>query len=297
MPEESQLTWYVVPSIIAISIFIAAIFIEFVARKHAAIKKLEEVLKSGSFLSPTILSITIGVLLIVSGAYHFLFAPGLALGESAFHVILRYAEIIIGIGLVIGIFRRLMTAGMIALFIAAFFAFPYLKVLDYSIYAGVAAYLFLVHRDALSFSFFFHPIGKKEMLDTQRKYAFPILRFIAGLSLAYAAFHHNILLPEGAVAFVEQKPLLNIMQSIIGMETFSHGLFVFQAGVFGMMFGLLLTFGLLERITSTIIIIGLLLGIGFVGVTFLPVAIPYFAVVYIVFTGNQFEDREKVAKG
>lgn len=297
MPEESQLTWYIVPSIIAISIFIAAIFIEFVARKHAAIRKLEEVLKSGSFLSPTIISVTIGILLIVSGIYHFLFAPGLALGEAMLHVILRYAEIIIGIGLVIGIFRRTVTAGMIALFVAAFFAFPYLKVLDYSIYAGIAIFLFLVHRDALSFSFFFHPLGKKEILDTQRKYAFPILRFIAGFGLAYAAFHHNLLLPEGAVAFVEQKPLLNFMQSIVGIETFSHSLFIFQAGVFGIMFGLLLAFGLLERITSTIIMIGLLFGIGFVGVTFLPVAIPYFAVIYTVFTGNQFEERKKVAKG
>lgn len=297
MPEESQLTWYVVPSIIAISIFIAAIFIEFVARKHPAIKRLEEILKNGSFLSPTILSITIGALLIVNGYYNFLFAPGLALGESLMHTILRYAEIIIGIGLVIGIFRRTIMTGMIALYVAAFFAFPYLKVLDYAIFAGIAIYLFLVHRDALSFSFFFHPIGKKEILDKQRKYAHPLLRFIAGAGLAYAALNHNILFPDGAVAFVEQKPLLNIMQSIVGIENFSHGLFVFQAGVFGMLLGLLLAFGLLERITATLIAIGLLFGIGFVGITFLPVAIPYFAVMYIVFTGNQFEEREQALKG
>jgi uncharacterized membrane protein YphA (DoxX/SURF4 family) len=297
MENTNQLAWYIAPIVVAILVFVAAIFLEFGARKHKAIKKLEEILKSGSFLSPTILSIAVGLLLIVSGSYNFLFAPGLALDTSLFHTILKYAEIVIGIGLILGIFIRPITFGVIALYIAAFFAFPFLKSLDYLIFGGIAVYLFLVHRDALSFSFFFHPLGKKELLDNQRKHALPILRFCAGIGLAYAAFHHNILRPESAIAFVEQKPLLNIMQSIMGIETFSHSLIVLQAGIFGILLGLLLAFGLIERITSIIILIGLLLSIFIVGITFLPIAIPYFAVIYIIFTGNQFEGREKAAKG
>lgn len=297
MENSNQLIWYVIPTLIAVAILVIAVFLEFGARKNIAIKKLAEVLKSGAFLSPTILSIIIGILLIFSGLKDFIFAPGLELGDSLFYIILKIAQIVIGIGLVLGIFIRLMTLGLIALFIASFFTFPALSVLDYLIFVGIAIFLFLVHRDALSFSFFFHPVQKNELFDKYRKYAVPILRFIAGFGLAYAAFHHNILRPEPAIAFLEQKPLLNFMQSILGIESYSNAFLVFHAGILGILMGILLAFGLLERFTSSLIAIGLLLSVFIGGWYFLPISLPYFAVIYVIITGNQFEGREKVEKG
>jgi uncharacterized membrane protein YphA (DoxX/SURF4 family) len=289
---DKEINSYIVPVVIAIFIFIAAIFIEFISRKHNAIKKLKNILRNGAFLSPTILSITTGIILTISGFKHFLLAPGLGLNNSFFHLLLQYSEIIIGIMLILGVFIRLMTLGLIALFICAFFIFPVIEIFDYLVFAGIGIYLFLVHRDALSFSFFFHPVGKKEIFDKYRKYALPILRFSAGIGVAYAAFNHNILNPSGAISFIEEKPILNIMQSIIGIESYSHASFVFQIGVFGMLIGLLLAFGLLERITSILISIALLLSIFIVGPSFLPIALPYFAILYIVMTGNPFENKK-----
>lgn len=297
MESSDQLIWYVVPAVIALGVLIMAIFLESGARKNRAIKKLGEVLKSGAFLSPTVLSIAIGFVFIISGTKGFLFTPAMALDDSTFHLVLKYGQIVIGIGMVVGVFKRLMTLGIVALFVAAFFTFPALKILDYSVFVGIGVYLFLVHRDALSFSFFFHPIGKHELFDSYRKYALPILRVLAGLGLAYAAYHHYILDSQSAIAFVDEKPLLNFMQSTFGVQSFTNEILVFQTGVVGILAGLMLALGLLERLTASLIGIGLLVTLFIIGPTFLPVSIPYFALIYIVITGNQFEEREKIEKG
>jgi len=291
-----QLSWYVVPIIVAFSVFILAAILEFIARKNASINKLIDILKRGSFLSPTFLSIITGVLLIMGGFNNYLFAPGMPLDDSILGWILRVGQLVIGLGLALGIFIRLVNIGLLACFIAGFFVFPYMEMLDYTIFAGIAVFLFLVHRDALSFSFFFHPVEKTELLDHYRKYALPILRFVAGATLAYAALHHNILDNSGAVAFVEAKSELNLIQSIFGIESYTHFWFVIHTGIFSILLGLLLAFGLLERLVSIIIGIGLLVSIFIGGFSFLQIVLPYFAVIYIIITGNQFEERERFAK-
>lgn len=296
MNGSHDLVWYIAPVSIAIVIFIVAVFLEFGARKSIAIKKLINVLRSGAFLDPTVLAITIGFLLIIGGWQNFLFAPGLALGGSTLDLVLRYSQVVIGTGLVLGIFIRLFNLGMLALFVAAFFAFQPLRVLDYMIFAGIAIFLFLVHRDALSFSFFFHPMDKKGVFDNYRKYALPILRFLAGVGLAYAAFHHNILNPLPSIEFLNQNPLLNIMQSIFGIESYTHAMLTFQIGVLGILAGFLLAFGILERVVSITIAFCLLFLLFIKGISFIPVAIPYFAVVYIVITGNLYEEREFIER-
>jgi hypothetical protein len=291
-----QIEWYIVPIIVALSVFILAAILEFIARKNASINKLIRILKRGAFLSPTFLSIVAGVLLIAGGFDNYLFAPGMPLDESTLSLILRIAQLIIGTGLILGIFIRLVNIGLLACFLAGFFIFPAADMLDYSIFAGIAVFLFLVHRDALSFSFFFHPIEKKELFDHYRRFALPILRFIAGATLAYAALHHNILDNSAAVSFVEARPMLNIMQSVFGIEDYTHFWFVIHTGIFSILLGALLAFGLLERIASIIIGIGLLISVFIGGFNFLQIVLPYFAVIYITITGNQFEDRERFAK-
>lgn len=294
---NDQLSWYIVPIIVAASIFLLAIIIEFIARKNLSVKKLLDLLKRGSFLSPTFLSLLVGIILILAGIQNFLFAPGLYLAENSyFSLILRLAQLAIGLSLILGSFIRLSTLGLIGCFIAGFFMFPALDMLDYSIFLGVGIFLFLVHRDALSFSFFFHPVEKKEFFDQYRKYALPILRFLAGFTLAYAAWHHNILDNAAAIAFLDGRPLLNFMQSLFGIESYTNFWFVIHTGIFSILLGSLLAFGLLERITATIIGIGLIFTILIGGLNFAPVVLPYFAIIYIIFTGNQFEEREKIEK-
>lgn len=296
MGEQDHLTWYIVPIIIAIAIFIFAAIVELVSRKNISIRKLLEILKSGAFLSPTFLSIITGVVLIVAASQNFLFAPGLALNDSLFSIILRIGQLVIGLSLILGIMIRLSTLGLIACFVAGFFIFPYYDMLDYTLFLGIGVFLFLVHRDALSFSFFFHPVEKHELFDHYRKYAFPVLRFIAGLTLVYAALRHNIIDYMPAVNYLEQRPLLNFMQSLFGFDWYSNFWFVIHTGIFSVLLGSLIAFGFLERLTSTIIGIGLIMAIFIGGVNFLPIILPYFAIIYIIITGNQFEERETFVK-
>ncbi len=282
MPEESSFAPYVVPTVVAVSVFLLAALVHFTAKKNSSIKRLGEILRTGSFLDSTVLSITIGILLINSGIQNYLFAPGVALGESFPHMIFRFAQIVIGTGLVVGTFTRLCTIGIIALFAGGFFFFPPLEMLDYIVFMGVGFFLFLVHRDVLSFSFFFQPLEKKGFLDKYRKHALPILRFITGIGLVFISINHNIIDPEPAIKFLQERPILNI----------SHSVLVLNAGIFGALLGTLLAFGFIPRFVSTIIAIGLVFVVIVGGPSFLPIAVPYFAIAYIVITGNQFEERE-----
>jgi len=286
MIEEDFLSWYIVPTVIAVFIFLLAIFLEFVARKNSSIMRLSEILKTGAFLDSTVLSITVGVLLISSGVQNYLFAPGIGLDNSIPHMIFRFAQIIIGTGLVVGTFTRLCTIGLVALFIGGFFFFPVFDMLDYSVFMGIGLFLFLVHRDVLSFTFFFHPLEKKGFLDRYRKYALPILRFITGAGIIFISIHHNIIDPAPTITFIQEKLLSN----------YDHSILVFNAGVFGALIGALLAFGLIERFVATIVAIGLVIAVIIGGISFLPIAVPYFAIAYIVITGNQFEEREMKEK-
>jgi len=292
MNEDGLLSWYIIPTVIAVSVFLLAIFLEFVARKNSSIVRLGELLKTGAFLDSTVLSITIGILLISSGVQNYLFAPGIGLEDSIPHMVFRYTQIVIGMGLVVGTFTRLCTVGIVALFIGGFFFFPALRMLDYILFMGIGLFLFLVHKDVLSFAFFFHPLEKKGFLDKYRKYALPILRFITGAGLIFVSVHHNIIDPQPAINFIQERPLLNVMQSVFGLQDYSNALLVFNAGIFGILMGALLAFGLLERFVASVLAIGLILMVIVGGVSFLPIAVPYFAIAYIVITGNQFEERE-----
>lgn len=295
---SDQLTWYIVPIVVAVTIFLIAAIVEYFARKNLSVKKLLDLLKKGSFLSPTFLSLLVGIILILAAIQNFLFAPGLVLVDDSYlSLVLRLGQLAIGLSFVLGSFIRLSTLGLIACFIAGFFMFPALDMLDYSIFLGIGIFLFLVHRDALSFSFFFHPVDKKEFFDKYRKYALPIIRILTGITLAYAAWHHNIYDNAAAITFLEARPLLNFMQSIFAFESYTNYWFVIHTGIFSILMGALLTFGLLERVVATIIGIGLIITIFIGGLNFAPVVLPYFAIIYIIYTGNQFEEREKIEKG
>ncbi|MBU1445717.1 hypothetical protein KKD70_00440 [Patescibacteria group bacterium] len=291
MGQDNQLIWYITPVVVCVAILLIAIVLEFFAKKSQAIRNLAELLKSGAFLSPTILTIAIGVLLIIGGVQDFLFGPAFTLDTSTFHTVIKYGQIAVGACLVLGVFTRLMTLGIIALFISAFFIFPTLSVLDYSIFVGVSIFLFLIHKDALSFSFFFEPIGKKGFLDRYRKYALPILMFITGASITYSILHHTWLSGGKAVAYLNANPDLNIIRSIFGVSSFTNEHLVFNICAVGVLMGILLAFGLLERITAILIGTATIILLFVIGPNFLPIALPYIAVTYIVITGNQFEER------
>jgi len=291
MGESSQLIWYIVPIVTCIVILLIAVVLEYFARKNQAIRNLAEILKSGAFLSPTILTIAIGILLIIGGVQDFLFGPAFVLNTSTFHTVIKYGQIAVGACLVLGVFTRLMTLGIIALFISAFFIFPALNVLDYSVFVGVSIFLFLVHQDTLSFSFFFQKIGKKGLFDKYRKYGVSILMFTTGISIIYSVIHHTWLAGGKTVAYLNANPDLNIVHSIFGITSFTNEHLVFNACVIGVLMGILLAFGILERITATFIGIAILIILFLVGVTFIPIALPYLAVTYIVIAGNQFEER------
>lgn len=294
--NNENLIWFIVPMVLAALILLVFILLEMRARKNADIKKLDDVFRNGAFLSPTILSLSVGVVLIFSGFRNFLFIPDFILGDGLFNLVLIYGQIIIGIFLILGIFLRLSTFAILGLFIAAFFLFPAEQVVELSIYIGIGAFLLLMPQDALSFSFFFHSLSKKQIFDTYRKYAFPTMRFITGLTIVYIGLHDRLLFPDSEIAFINSHEYLNFLQSF-GVEAFTNIHFVFAAGIFTALAGILVAFGILQRLVAFVIGIFLLLTVFISGFSVLPVFIPYFAVLYALITGNQFATHERLEKG
>lgn len=91
-----------------------------------------------------------------------------------------------------------------------------------------------------------------------------VLRICLGLQLMILAVHNKFMMPGAGVLFLEQFSNFNFMQEI-GLESFTHLHFVFAAGLFEGVFGLLLCAGIAIRFVSLTLVFmftttGILLG-------------------------------------
>ncbi len=130
---------------------------------------------------------------------------------------------------------------------------------------------------------------KRYQLTHFSTYASRVLVVGLGLQLIALALRNKLFEPGAAMIFVEANPYYNFMPTL-GFESFSHLHFVFAAGVFEMIFGLMLVLGWAVRY------VGLALAVVFIstavltGLHELVGHLPIFAVLFIVFLKPQSMD-------
>lgn len=203
-------------------------------------------------LLPPAVGITTGVVLIYAGVNCQFFAENLNLLRVHPEWIcfpLSYAEVGLGICLILGLYTRLVSLLVLVVYLAAALLFDFREWLDYIDVVGVALFLMILGRGRFSLD---------EKLDIRfldlspyKKYAMPTLRIFVGLDLMVLGINDKLFNPHVAMAVV-QKYHLNFMQ-LLGFTGFSDALFVLGAAAVETSIGLMLVLGIATRLTSVIL--------------------------------------------
>ncbi len=286
-------TWNTVNSSLLLSAFfglLAAVLFHFSIRPHAWTRHIVAAFAAYKSWTSLLLRVFTGMLLFMAGYMHFLFAPDL-LAENLLPIaanILLAAELIAGLGLIIGIFPRFFSAVGLILYLLMFLAFPVSSVLAHAFFVGAFVYLIIMGDSTLpkvKGEKMFHNMILMTAFKKARPYAMFILRFFTGLALIFAAFFAKIYEPGYALEFLRMHPV-NFMPAL-GFANFTNEIFVLAAGLTEISIGLLIIFGILNRFIGAFLIVTFTLTLSIFGIKELLGHFPlYAAAVALVLNGG-----------
>lgn len=151
-------------------------------------------------------------------------------------LVLQYAQAIVGLMLIFGIFIQVAAAIFIVIFIALSTQFGFIELLDYLNIIGIAVFLILFSRDS----------------PVLLRYSVPSLRVLTGAALIVLAFSEKLLDQNMGVSFLMVNHW-NFMPAL-GLENYSDALFVLSAGFAELLIGILFVLGVLTRINTVVLL-------------------------------------------
>ncbi len=263
------------PVLVFLAVVITILIVSFILDRFLKIpEKYRLYLARLESQATTLFNIIIGASLILFSLNDYLFAPNLQTSTS-FDSILLCLQVLCGIALIFGLFSRIAAATLLILYFAVGVHFGLANMLDTLDVVGIALFLLVAGRPNWKLFDI-----KPRILEALQPYAVPILRVFTGLNLLILGFSEKILNPNLGQAFLDNHPW-NFMK-ILGFEWFSDRTFILFAGGFEAIFGLLLLFGLITRLTAlalagffvtTMILLGPIELIGH---------LPHFAIVFVL---------------
>lgn len=283
-------TWSSVnASLVLLAVFglVAALLIHFAVRPHRWAKKMRAALGAFAAWAPGVLRTMTGLLLFMGSFSRFLFAPDLS--TTAFPVsaerVLLAVQLLIGLGLIIGLFPRFMSSLGFALYFFSIFLFPFPGVINYLFFAGIFIYLFIVGDPALPKSRrvkIFPNAAVLLNLKEAKPFAMAILRFFTGLSFILVGAFYKIADPNFALEFLRMHDV-NFIRGM-GFLNFTNDMFVLTAGITEVFLGVLIIFGLLPRLVGFILFILFFITLSMFGMYELIGHLPLFAVAFALIT-------------
>lgn len=275
-------------ALLGIFALIAALIIHYAIRRMSWVRRMRSWLGRYSTWTPMLLRELTGLLLFFAALSRFLFAPDLQTAGLAAPLerSLLMLELMIGLGLVIGLFPRFMAALGLILYLIALFVFPSANTLVYISFVGIFIYLFIVGDPALprvrGGTKFFEKLQALTDFTVVKPYAMPLMRIIGGFGFVLAGFLYKIYQPAYALEFLRAHPV-NFMHAL-GFANFSNEVFVLAAGVCEISIGILLIFGLLPRLLGAKLIFLFMLTLGMFGIYELIGHLPFFAFAFALLT-------------
>lgn len=234
-------------------------------------------------LVPPALGITTGVILIYSGVHRQFFAENLDLmrvDPSWIYFPLSYAQILLGLCLMIGLYTRLVSLVVLAAYLAVAFLFGFREWLDYIDVIGVALFLAILGRGNFSLDERFNI--RFLDLSQYKEYAMPLLRIFVGLDLMVLGINDKFFNPYVAMTVVQEHHL-NFMQGL-GFTGFSDALFVLGAAAVETSVGLMIVLGIVTRLISVILTVLFTITLVIFGPLELIGHLPIFAAVFALLT-------------
>lgn len=189
---------------------------------------------------PRLLGVHAGVSLLSQAARGTYLAPGLALPDNWFGTGLAIVEGIVGVWLITGFRLRTPAYLLVAAGPLGMIGYGLLPILERMDLLGIAAFLiFVTPGDDAG--------GRADPSPIELSRALVLMRVLVGGSLVVLAFTEKLARPALALAFLDQFPAFNLIQTLgINMSDLA---FVRLAGAVELLFGLLLISGAMPQLT------------------------------------------------
>lgn len=220
-------------------------------------------------------SMVTGAFLMIAGTHDYLFSPNLT-HEAVMPMILIYAQFLIGLGFLLGVFARVAALALAAIWTLGIFFAGLEPMLENTWVLSTAAFVFVMGAD------YFSMISVRALAHLAKKYhsyALPLLRIGSGATLLILGFTEKIMHPEFGINFLSQYDW-NFMEKI-GIP-YSDLLFTFSAGAVESLLGLLLILGILTRATSLVVLVLFTIPIFLLGPIELTGHLPHLAGVVLL---------------
>jgi uncharacterized membrane protein YphA (DoxX/SURF4 family) len=239
-----------------------------------AVRALERFAATG----PLALGVALGASLLAAAAAGWLFVPSLAVARDAEGYALLAVEAMCGLLVLVGLYTRVAALVLAVLGVVAMMPFSFESILEQVHILGIAVFLFLVGRGAVSIDAL---RGRSRPLEYPHApaAALGLLRVAMGFGIAYGALTEKLLNPPLAQALLEGSPFLNVLRS------FGVGdpVFVWLAGVIELAIGVVIISG---QLTRPVMVVGFVLFSVTLLVFGLPELIghlPYYGIMLTLF--------------
>jgi hypothetical protein len=247
-------------------------------------------LKRMSTGATTVLAIQAAIGLISSAVQPALLAPNLALKPDVVGTLLAALEILIALSFVTGIADWLGGCLLICLVVLIGVMFSPVDALEQTFWVGIGAVMIMIGRDVSPASFLRQPAAEL------RRRAITALQVATGLSLIIVALTEKLWNPDLGLAFLADRPYLNVMQTLPGFSWFSNDLFVLAAGLTEAALGALLISGFAPRLVILAMWLPFNLGIPVLPSVELLGHLPILGIMYMLLVQDNAPVRVPVAR-
>lgn len=219
-------------------------------------QKLGKLINKATFFAPDIIRVAFGVSLMLSASHHSLFGPELPLNNFPVHSVLGPILVVVGAGLLVGIFSKILSAAAILLFCFAFASQGW-YMLTYINYLGEAIAVLLLPVQNFSLDKLISKVRRTSISKPRfESYSLPAARLLFGFSIIYAAINVKFVSAGLSLDVVNRYHLTNYFP-------FDPLFIVLGAGLIEVLIGLLYMLGLLQRLNTVIFLIFLTLSLAF----------------------------------
>lgn len=275
------------PVITAFAIAAMATAVAAFVQRSVPEPRIFRVLERFAWLGPLVLGVHVGISLIWAAALGMLFVPSLRVQADAFGFALVAVEAACGLLLLLGFATRPAAVALALLGVVAMEPFNFESILEQVHILGIAIFLFITGRGALSIDRVFRqqralPVPEAPVV------ALTVLRVCMGVGIAFGALTEKLLDPALANALLTDRPYLNILSGF-GV---SNGQFAYLAGLTELVIGVVIVSGQLTRPVMAVGAVIFTITVPFFGWLELLGHLPYYGIMLALFIAPSADPRQ-----
>jgi len=217
----------------------------------------------------------VGAYFVIAGSHEYFLTPNLSVasGLPYFFIII---EILVGLALLLGLAARIAAITLAVTWIFSFYFTGFISGIENIWLLSTTVFIALMGNDYFSL---YSNSWLRAKLAPYKRYSLSILRIGTGTTLMVLGISEKILAPEYGINFLQQHSW-NFMSSL-GLQ-YSDLLFTISAGSVEFLFGALIAFGILTRLTTLVVAIVFTIPMFILGPVELTGHLPHFAALVLI---------------